>query len=103
LWDASSSHQNLQWIITPISETKAPDPSENKTIIAYPNPIADKFTIEDVENSIIRIYDINGKIVFTTYISNAQEIIDISSFAQGIYYLKIIDKQENLILKLIKL
>ena len=89
LWDSSSNHENLQWIITPISGTKAPESSEDETIIAYPNPVANKFTIQSVENSIVRIYDMNGKMVFTKYISEDSETIDISSFAQGLYYLKV--------------
>ncbi|MGY3793424.1 RICIN domain-containing protein [Aquimarina sp. 433] len=89
LYNSANTSQNLQWIITPINDIKAPEPSEDKTIVVYPNPLVNKFNIEGAENSIIRIYDINGKKVFTKHISQDSETIDISSFAQGLYYLKV--------------
>ncbi|MBQ4802126.1 RICIN domain-containing protein [Aquimarina sp. MMG015] len=89
LYDASNTSQNLQWIITPIDDIKAPDVSNDSKVILYPNPVINTVTIKGAANSIIRIYDINGKVLSVKHISNDIETMDVSSLAQGLYYIKV--------------
>ncbi|WP_405206625.1 RICIN domain-containing protein [Aquimarina sp. LLG6339-5] len=89
LYDASNTSQNLQWIITPIDDIKAPEISEDNAVFMYPNPVVSTVTIEGAANSIIRIYDINGKVLSVKHISNDIETMDVSSLAQGLYYIKV--------------
>ncbi|AXT55162.1 T9SS C-terminal target domain-containing protein [Aquimarina sp. AD1] len=89
LYDALNTSQNLQWIITPIDDIKAPDVSNDSKVILYPNPVINTVTIKGAANSIIRIYDINGKVLSVKHISNDIETMDVSSLAQGLYYIKV--------------
>jgi len=54
----------------------------------YPNPVGSILTIQGVENSTIRLYDINGRTLLTKVILNDKEKIDISHLESGLYYLK---------------
>ncbi|GAA0730223.1 hypothetical protein GCM10009430_41270 [Aquimarina litoralis] len=103
LYDSSNTSQNLHWIITPIDDIKAPEILENTNIILYPNPAANSITIEGASNALVRIYDINGKVVLNKSLSSENEIIDIHTFAKGMYYLKILGDTENKIIKFVKL
>ena len=56
----------------------------------YPNPSSDKFFIE-LENptpTSIRLFDINGKEIYSTTINQVISTIDISSFKPGLYLLR---------------
>jgi len=54
----------------------------------YPNPASDNIYISNlIEKSIIKIYDIQGKLVLENKISN-KEYVNISSLAKGIYQVK---------------
>jgi len=54
----------------------------------YPNPATDNIYISNlIEKSIIKIYDIQGKLVLENKISN-KEYVNISILAKGIYQVK---------------
>ena len=91
LWDSSNTSQNLQWFITPIENVSAKslDFINTENVIIYPNPLQSTTTIDGASNSTIRIYDINGKILFTKNISSESETIDLSSLQSGLYYAQI--------------
>ena len=54
-----------------------------------PNPSNDYIFIEntEIENEIIKIFDINGKFIYSFILSENPYKLDISNFANGIYYL----------------
>lgn len=59
----------------------------------FPTPAKNQITISFdqnlLENTTCHIYDINGKEVWNSVLLNNQYKVDISSFAKGIYYVKI--------------
>jgi len=60
----------------------------------YPNPVKEQLTVEtNFVNSIkeqIRIIDISGRAVYNSYINKSKTELDMSSFAEGIYFVEII-------------
>lgn len=57
-----------------------------KNIKIYPNPSNDIINIDGVENVEIKLYSVNGKLLYTNINVNK---IDMSNFQKGIYILKI--------------
>ena len=68
----------------------------------YPNPATDNIYISNlIKNAILKIYDINGKLVLETSVSN-KEYINISTLAKGMYQIKFEGKDWSETRKLIK-
>jgi hypothetical protein len=67
-----------------------------KLFVIYPNPVRDQLLITSntsLKNSQIRIFDLDGKVVYQQQISNAQSAatkINVSGFGNGVYYLQLI-------------
>ena len=63
----------------------------NNYLKLYPNPAKDMLNIffDGNESKILKIYDMNGECIYTSSNSNLQKQIDISSFASGMYILKL--------------
>ena len=77
---------------------------KNKEIqVIYPNPASDKIYISNLkeDNTLVKIYDINSRLVLENKISN-KEYLDISSLAKGVYQIKFEGKKLNETRKLIK-
>ena len=57
----------------------------------YPNPANDKIKLElnVLKNSIVSIYNIQGQLLLQQAIKHYQTEIDISSFARGMYFVKV--------------
>ncbi len=87
--------------------------SENKTIanvftnemvLIYPNPNAGHFNIElknNVENTLVEVYDLMGKKVFTQNYVSTKFTIDITNQPKGIYLVKMITDNQVLEKKII--
>ena len=75
--------------------------SENKIVI-YPNPSSDIINIQSalaLKGVKVKLLDINGKIVYESNINNKSNFsIDISDKAKEIYFVKILDKQDRVIM-----
>lgn len=68
-----------------ISSIKHPD----FDVQIYPNPANDFITIANLPNgSTIKVADINGKLVYSTVISNEQLQLNTTQFANGIYIIQ---------------
>ncbi|WP_299217370.1 RICIN domain-containing protein [uncultured Aquimarina sp.] len=102
LYNSSSTSQNLHWIITSIDDTKAPELSADEAVMLYPNPVVNTITIERAADSVISIYDVNGKKVYSATIANNTETIDLSNLPTGLYYAKVLSQKDKTILKIIK-
>ena len=68
---------------------------ENKITVS-PNPGNGLFSFSNLEKeNTIEIYDVTGRLVFTTITNNANCVVDLSKNAKGIYFYKVItDKKE---------
>jgi photosystem II stability/assembly factor-like uncharacterized protein len=77
------------------------------TVNTFPNPAADKITLDfskaSVHNIHIAVYEVSGKVAFQENITVAdKEMIDISELGQGMYFLVIDTDQGKLTKKFIK-
>ncbi|MCX6231544.1 MAG: T9SS type A sorting domain-containing protein [Bacteroidetes bacterium] len=106
-------HDTLNYLINPPSGITScqyiTGISERKTvqlqIQLYPSPAQQVITLELAairQNSMIYIYDIQGKMLLKQGIKQTKEEIDISSFKSGLYLIKYSDDNESSILKFIK-
>jgi hypothetical protein len=73
----------------------------NADIEIYPNPSTGLFTVSTFEPVQITVFDSNGRTVFTTNESKNNTVIDLSSFASGVYFAKINGNNNNEVKKLI--
>jgi len=71
-------------------------------VIIYPNPVSSIATIEGASNSTVRIYDMNGKIVFTKNVISDSETLDVSTLSSGMYYVQVNGILGTSVVKLIK-
>ena len=69
----------------------------------YPNPATDNIYISNLkeENTLVKIYDINGRLVLENKVSN-KEYLNISTLSKGMYQIKFEGNNWNEIRKLIK-
>jgi len=75
----------------------------NYNVAIYPNPTYNKVNISLNESSEINIFDTNGKIYFSQQLDKGNNIVDLSGFRQGIYFVKIITENSIITKKIIKL
>jgi hypothetical protein len=84
-------------VITAISKT-----DKSLQVIIYPNPAHDLLFVQNCDpNSRIQIFDLNGKILASYYLSHNQ--IDISHLSKGPYIINITDKNQTFVKKFIKI
>jgi len=76
------------------------DNQKNLNAFVYPNPASEQFSIKNVSNERIMITDVLGKIIVQLDIYNG-EIIPITSFSQGLYFISYSQNNKGEILKLI--
>lgn len=55
----------------------------------YPNPANDVINVENAENAQISVFDINGRMITTIESASANQTIDASNFAKGMYIVRI--------------
>ena len=63
----------------------------------YPNPFDNKLTFNDLENEKIFMYDINGRLVKTFFITEKTQNETLSNLEKGVYFIKIKNKVERLV------
>ena len=75
-------------------------------MIVFPNPTKGIFYIKppspDIENCIVEVLDLKGKLILRKRVDSFEEGINISQLANGQYLIKIITGTKNEILKLLK-
>jgi hypothetical protein len=64
----------------------------------YPNPVTNSFTIKE-EYLTAEISDINGNLIETI---QGKNVVDISGYSDGLYFIKFITKNKSQIFKLVK-
>jgi len=82
------------------SEIRMVNFSSDNAVSLYPNPAKDYITVDlgaDASNTqLIIITDASGKEVLTHLITGATVTIDLNSLATGTYFVKLLDKNNNL-------
>lgn len=74
---------------------------EKKDILLWPNPVQNYLNISNLDNIItVKIYDLQGKLVYES--SNTTTIIDVSSFASGLYIVQLQTETQAITKKFIK-
>ncbi len=79
------------------------DLAQNQIII-YPNPCAENISFQNVhETSSCRIFELTGKMVYSSKISNGQQL-NLSQLKKSIYNIQLFDKNGQIIIskKIIK-
>lgn len=74
----------------------------------YPNPTSEKFTVQSsklVSETAISVYDIQGKLLLSEKMlpQNGSFTIDVSSFENGVYFVKISSEGNSVVKKLLKI
>jgi surface protein len=94
---------NHNWIISDDGldcSTAGVDDQKQLDISIYPNPTNDKLFIQGLSSSSrVSIYNVLGKLVLSQTISKE---IDVKQLSKGIYMLKIVDEQKEIVRKFIK-
>ncbi|MGZ4116612.1 MAG: T9SS type A sorting domain-containing protein [Bacteroidia bacterium] len=77
----------------------------NQAVSVYPNPANDQVTIEisdpKLKNSYVRFYNMMGQVIYQTEIITSNSVINVSSFAKGIYTVGIENNGNKVFKKLI--
>ncbi len=82
-----------------ISSVQSIDPK----LKIYPNPTYSVLNLENINGyEKATIYDINGKLLVQKVISNDVEKIDLSNLTNGIYFLRLVNKNTDIVTKIIK-
>ena len=98
LVNANSSNNSPDYFIAKLNSTVGIDdkPIEQRSLI-YPNPVVDNFNITTEEKSIIKLYSENGILLKTRNLDIGNNLIDVSTYKPGIYFVRIMvnDKVMN--------
>jgi hypothetical protein len=81
------SAQNAKFTTSLVGEIK-----NTQQISVYPNPAPTQITIQNNNNKMlgtVSIYDVSGKMIYKKFIGNSQTTIDVKSFSQGIYLIRL--------------
>lgn len=77
--------------------------ADDKSFVIYPNPVKDVLTLKagfDFSKEIVRVVDIAGRIVLTTYTSTGK--VDVSRLPAGVYTLVLLHGNQQYVRKFIK-
>lgn len=82
--------------------TEITDISSN-SVLMFPNPVSNELTINGINiNATISIFDSNGKLLINRIAKSASMKINLSSLANGVYTIIVIDKKVTISSKFIK-
>ena len=77
--------EELEFVITSVSE-----PELKPKVRFYPNPVSTFLYVEDLERyQTVDLYDLNGRIMTSFDLNSATSSINMESFPQGIYLLRL--------------
>ena len=64
--------------------------NKNNSFSVFPNPATNFFVVETKANSIAKLFDINGREIFSQNINaNSKNSLDVSKIANGLYLLNV--------------
>lgn len=74
-------------------ESQVSAPSSNLEMFLYPNPMINCLNIPDVKGAQVQMFDMTGRLIFSSVADNETFSVDVESFTSGIYLVHIIDVQ----------
>ena len=79
----------------------------SNAIVLYPNPANEQVTLSNSSNISLEtamIYDLNGKLISQINLQDMQSerVIDVSSYATGVYMVHITGEQSSVVKRMIK-
>lgn len=93
---------NLGFLVDPIISV---DENTEASILTYPNPVSDQFTLEVQEELVgaqINVYNAVGQIVSTSRINAPRTVVSMNEMTRGVYTVQIISEQYNYSKQIIK-
>jgi len=63
--------------------------------VVFPNPAQSQFTVTNTENTDIQLFNMVGQEVFRTYSKEESTVVEVGSLPQGVYMLKVLQKDGN--------
>ena len=98
IWNRTLTQQEITDLYD--SNSLAIDGQSQSDISIYPNPVIDKLFVQGLSNPTkISVYNILGKLVFSKTTSSE---INVDNLQNGIYIVKIVDNQKEIVRKFIK-
>ncbi len=95
----------VPWLLSYVEgqDTPTVELPDGSTIDIYPNPFSDFIKIAgDTEIDMIRLIDINGRLLYQETMSGSSTSIPTSSLESGIYFLRISSEASHRMIKLVK-
>lgn len=78
------------------------DNNELNTIVMYPNPATTSVTIAEItQPSSIIITDLNGRVIFATYVNKTTLEVELENYASGVYLVNVVNEQFKTTQKLV--
>ena len=76
------------------------------TFRVYPNPVTSVLTIElgkeFTANSVIKLYDISGKLISTKKVKEATQTLNMQHLQAGVYLVKVSNGTKNVVKRIVK-
>lgn len=91
-WYALDVEHVLQYVCDYIYEydatTSVEEHQNAQDLVCYPNPANNMITVTGVENAVVALYDLNGRVVYQGTINGGNNQINVSNLAEGSYILQ---------------
>lgn len=101
-WNRGLSNDEVRLLYE--AETLSVDRNVINSVKVYPNPVKDKVFItlgdyyQEMADYLIRIVNTNGQIIFESEFNSSDFVIHVNDFGEtGLFFLKIIDPDQNII------
>ncbi len=79
------------------------DEKQGKYFNIFPNPVNDQLTLQTATQIRMEIYSITGELMMKTKLNPGKQVIDVTHFPEGSYYIKAKSASSNHIVSFIKL
>lgn len=88
--------------VTVVVCTGVDEIENNNDLVVYPVPTNGNITVLNTFNKVIEIISANGSVIYHSNSTKQQEIIDLSAFANGLYFVSVTDGDTVKLKKVIK-
>ncbi len=86
-----------------VTTTQLSDVNNGSSISVYPNPTASRLYIDKAKvGSVLQIISISGNLVHSTIVSNENCSVDMSQLSKGIYFVRLVERDNAVAFKVIK-